>query len=90
MLREAVCPPPIESLPGTKFALTSKGIEPGPSINTPITCSLSLPLFTVGKRVLSCELGSTLVVLSEVHCCWHTHPSFHPYCPYCCTQDHFK
>ena len=69
----------IKSPPGTKFALTSKGIRPSPSINTPITYSLPLPLFKVGNWVLSCELGSTLVVLSEVHHHWHTHPSFHPY-----------
>ena len=79
MLREAVCPP-IKSLPGTKFALTSKDIKPGPGINTPITCSFSPPLFKVGNWVLSCELGSTLVVLSDVHHHWHTHPSFRPYC----------
>ena len=36
-------------------------------------------MFKVGNWVLSCELGSTLAVLSEVHHRWHTHPSFHPY-----------
>ena len=71
--------PLIESLPGTKFALTHKGIKPGPGINTPITCSVPLSLFKVGNWVLSGELGSTLVVLSEVHHCWHTYPSFCPY-----------
>ena len=71
--------PPIESLPGTKFALSRKGIKPGPGINTPVTRSLSLPLFKVGNWVLSCELGSTLAVLSEVHRRWHTYPSFRPY-----------
>ena len=77
MLREAVYSL-IESLPGTKFALSCKGIKPGPGVNTPVTC-ISLPLFQVGNWVLSCELGSTLAVFSEVHRCWHTYPSFRPY-----------
>ena len=72
-------PPLIESLPGTKLALSHKDIEPGPGINTPVARSLSLSLFKVGNWVLSGELGSTLVVLSEVHHRWHTYPSFHPY-----------
>ena len=78
MLREAVYPL-IESLPGTKFALSRKVLSPVPASTLPVTCCLSLPLFQVGNWVLSCELGSTLAVFSEVHHCWHTYPSFHPY-----------
>ena len=72
----------VKSLPGTKYALSHKDTEPGPGIITPIARGLSLSLFKVykvGNWVLSCELGSTLAVLSEAHHCWHTYPSFHPY-----------
>ena len=78
MLREAACPPHQE-LTRDQVASSRKDIEPGPGINTPVTRSLSLSLFQIENWVLSGKLGSTLVVLSEVHRRWHTYPSFCPY-----------
>ena len=50
--------PPIRGLPGTKFALSSKGIRPGPGISTPVTCSLPSPCskLEIGSKVVSLEV----------------------------------
>ena len=61
-----MCPPRREST-RDQVALSHKDIEPGPGVNTPVTRSLSLSLFKIGNWVPSGKLGSTLVVLSEVH-----------------------
>ena len=64
MLRELCAP--VKSLPGTKFALAGKGIRPVQVSALPLHVVFP-PLFKVGNWVLSCKLGSTLTVLSEVH-----------------------
>ena len=67
-LGEAVCPPS-RVYQGPSLLQLSNDTKPGPGVNTPIT-SFPPPLDVFaqsGNWGLNGELGSTLVVLSEVH-----------------------
>ena len=81
MLGEAVSPP-LRVYWGPSLLLSSKDTKPGPGINAPVA-SFPLPLDVYAQSGiwgLNGELGSTLVVLSEVHRHRHICPIFHPYC----------